>query len=393
MKKAVFFGAGNIGRGFLGQLLTQGGYEVVFVDVDHELVDRLNAAHGYPLCLLSDEGEKEIQITNVRAVDGRQVDAVAAEIADADLLGTSVGAGALKFVAPTLAAGLRLRWQSGKAAPVDVLLCENLMDADHYLRGLLRAEFPTEGEKALLDQRVGLVETSIGRMVPVPSAETRRGNPLRVCAEPYAELPVDAAAFKGAIPVIPGLKASAPFLFFVHRKLFIHNMGHAVASYLGASMGYTWVWEAVRNPYVLVLTSLAMNQAARVLAAEHRADLGVLQEHVRDLLARFGNRGLADTIDRVCKDPLRKLSPQDRLVGALGLCRKHALESSWIAVGVAAALRFHTQAGGIDAGSVLVDHCALASDAPDHRAILVLLKIFETTPRPRLLESLAWSVQ
>jgi len=391
VKKAVFFGAGNIGRGFLGQLLTEGGYEVVFVDVDAELVARLNAAREYPLCLLSDEGEREIRIRNVRAVDGRKVDAVAAEIADADLLGTSVGAGALKFVAPTLAAGLRLRWQKGVTRPVDVLLCENLMDADHYLRGLLLAEFPTEDEKALFTARVGLVETSIGRMVPVPSAETRRDNTLRVCAEPYAELPVDAAAFKGPIPELPGLKPSTPFLFSVQRKLFIHNMGHAVAAYLGAATGCTFVWEAIRNPYILVLTSLAMNQAARALAAEHGVELAVLQDHVRDLLRRFANKGLADTIERVCKDPLRKLAPQDRLVGALNLCRKHNLSSTWIAVGTAAALRFHTLAGG-DAAEVLGGHCALAG-TPDYQAVLDRLAVFETSPTAQLLEALAWSVQ
>ena len=375
----------------MGQLLTEGGYEVVFVDVDAELVDRLNAAREYPLCLLSDVGEKEIRIRNVRAVDGRKVGEVAAEVTDADLLGTSVGAGALKFVAPTLAAGLRLRWQRGVSRPVDVLLCENLMDADHYLRGLLLAEFPTDDEKALFAERVGLVETSIGRMVPVPSAETRRDNPLRVCAEPYAELPVDAAAFKGPIPVLPGLKPSTPFLFSVQRKLFIHNMGHAVASYLGAATGCTWVWEAVRNPYILVLTSLAMNQAARALAAEHGVELGVLQDHVRDLLRRFANKGLADTIERVCKDPLRKLAPQDRLVGALNLCRKHNLSSTWIAVGTAAALRFHTQAAD-DAAAVLGGHCGLAG-TPDHKAVLDRLAVFQTSPPSQLLEALAWSVQ
>jgi len=134
-----------------------------------------------------------------------------------------------------------------------------------------------------------------------------------------------------------------------------------------------------------------MNQAARALAAEHGVELAVLQDHVRDLLRRFANKGLGDTIERVCKDPLRKLAPQDRLVGALNLCRKHNLSSAWIAVGTAAALRFHTQAGG-DAAEVLGGHCALAG-TPDYQAVLDRLAVFETSPPAQLLEALAWSVQ
>jgi len=389
-KKAVFFGAGSIGRGFLGQLLTEGGFEVVFVDVDQQLVDRLNASRSYPLCLLSPDGEREIQVKNVRAVHGGSVEAVAAEIANAELLGTSVGAGALKFVAPTLAAGLRSRWGLKNFKPIDVLLCENLMDADKFLHGLLEAELNGPGETSLLHDYVGLVETSIGRMVPVPSNETRRDNPLRVSAEPYGELPVDSSAFKGPIPAIPGLKPATPFLFYIQRKLFIHNLGHAVASYLGAALGYTWVWEAIGNPYILVITSMAMNQSARALATEHRSDLAVLQDHVRDLLARFANKALGDTLERVCKDPLRKLAPQDRLVGALSLCQKNNVDSRWIALGTAAALHFHTNGLPDLAEGVLAAHCQIPQGSQQSRAILEFLEVFKASGREGLLESLVW---
>jgi mannitol-1-phosphate 5-dehydrogenase len=371
----------------LGQVLTQGGYEVVFVDVDSPLVDRLNAAKSYPLRLLSDTGEIELMISPVRAVHADRVDAVAREIADADLMGTSVGAGVLRFVVPSLAAGLRRRWAEGNHKPIDILLCENLMHVDAVVRDLLKAELTGIGELQRLEESVGLVETSIGRMVPVPSEATQRGNPLRVCAEPYAQLPVDAAAFRGPVPQVPGLVASSPFRYYVERKLFVHNLGHAVAAYLGAALGYTFVWEAAADPLVYHLARTAMFQSVAALAREHGAPAQELRDHALDLLRRFGNRRLGDTLERVCKDPRRKLAPDDRLVGALNLCRRHQVDFSGIALGVAAAAVFlsHHEAN-LDVRALLLGPCGLDAASIEFHQILGFVTGL-TEPRP--LEFLA----
>jgi len=41
-KKMIQFGAGNIGRSFIGQLFSRSGYEVVFVDINKELIKEVN---------------------------------------------------------------------------------------------------------------------------------------------------------------------------------------------------------------------------------------------------------------------------------------------------------------------------------------------------------------
>jgi mannitol-1-phosphate 5-dehydrogenase len=339
------YGAGNIGRGFVGQLLSESGFEVVFVDVNDALVARLNADRAYPVRVVSNARTVEVLVRNVRAVHGQDVKQVAAEIAAAELMATAVGVNVLPRTAGPIAQGLLRRWAGGNPRPLNILICENLPDAKRRLRTLVGDELG-EAERALLPERVGFVETSIGRMVPVMTPEMQEGNPLRIWVEPYAKLPVDRDGFRGEIPAVERMIPASPFALHVQKKLFIHNMGHALTAYLGQRRGHRHVWEAVEDGEILRTTRAAMTESARALAAEHRVPLPELLADVEDLLARFGNRQLGDTLDRVGRDLARKLAPGDRLMGALDACLRNGVEPRSICVGVAAALRFRDPAAG-----------------------------------------------
>ena len=223
--KAVMYGGGNIGRGFIGALLSQSGYEVTFIDVAEPVVKSLQENRTYPVRYVSSNGHKDVWIENVTAVNGNDGGAASDVIAECDIMATAVGARILKFIVPNIVAGLRKRWANG-AAPLNIIICENLMDANKVLEGMLKANL-TEEECALFDETVGLVEASIGRMVPVQTEEMKDGEPMRVCVEEYGFLPVDKDAFIGEIPRIPSMVPYSPFDFYIKRKLYVHNMGHA----------------------------------------------------------------------------------------------------------------------------------------------------------------------
>jgi mannitol-1-phosphate 5-dehydrogenase len=344
-KTAVMYGAGNIGRGFIGQLLSESGYEVVFVDIDDALVARLNSERAYPLRFVSNSGARELRVENVRAVRALDGAGVAKAIAEASVMATAVGAPALPSIGTAIGGGLSRRWADGNLVPLNILICENLAGAGGVLRTLVAAALD-ERERAFLDERVGFVETSIGRMVPVMSPEMQEGDPLRIWAEGYAKLPVDRDGFRGAIPDIRNMVPHRPFAFHLQRKLYIHNMGHALTAYLGQQRGYRLVAQAVADPDVLATCRAAMMESAQALAREHGVDLAQLVAHVEDLLERFGNRALGDTLDRVGRDLRRKLAPGDRLIGALGACLRNGVEPRAICTGVAAALRFRDPVAG-----------------------------------------------
>ena len=335
--KAVMYGGGNIGRGFIGATLSQSGYEVTFIDVAEPVVRALQEKHCYPVRYVSSEGYEDVRIENVTAVNGNDTEAAAEAIAACDIMATAVGARILKFIVPNIVAGLRRRW-SRTEAPLNIIICENLNDANKILEGMLKEQL-SEEEKKLFDARVGLVEASIGRMVPVQTEEMKDGDPMRVCVERYGFLPVDKAAFKGAVPEIKNMVPFEPFDFFIKRKLFIHNMGHATCAYLGDLLGLTYIYEAIAVPEIRIIVQNAMLESALALSKRYGASLADLQLHITDLLGRFTNAALKDTCQRVGGDPARKLGPDDRLIGAAKLAMDQGVTPAYMAIGAAAGLR------------------------------------------------------
>ncbi len=347
--KAVMYGGGNIGRGFIGALLSQSGYEVTFIDVAEPVVKALQENHTYPVRYVSSNGFEDVWVQNVTAVNGNDGEAASDAIANCDIMATAVGARILKFIVPNIVAGLRKRWAKTDA-PLNIIICENLMDANKVLEGMLKEQLTAE-EQAKFDASVGLVEASIGRMVPVQTEEMKAGEPMRVCVERYGFLPVDKAAFKGSVPEIRNMVPYEPFDFYIKRKLYVHNMGHATCAYLGDLLNLEYIYQSIDVADIRILVQNAMLESAMALAKKYGADLSALQLHIQDLLGRFTNAALMDTCQRVGGDPARKLSPDDRMIGSSLLALEQGITPAYIAIGAAAGVyRYINEAEGMEQG-------------------------------------------
>nr|MDQ2731850.1 mannitol-1-phosphate 5-dehydrogenase [Armatimonadota bacterium] len=339
MPKLVQFGAGNIGRSFIGQLFARGGYEVVFVDVDDGILAALNERRSYRV-EVRDTPPGELLVANVRAVDGRDRDAVVAELLSTNLAGTAVGANALRFLYPNLAAALQERQRQNKG-PLDIILCENLHGAATIVEQGLKESLP---ETFPLQDYLGLVETSIGKMVPLMSPSLREQDPLLVCAEAYNTLIVDRLAFKNPFPAVPGLEGKTNMSAYVDRKLYIHNLGHAAVAYEAARLfpHLRTVGEAVTHPEVHEAAEGAMRESAAALVQIYPQEFTAadLEAHIQDLLRRFANPALGDTIYRVGRDVRRKLARTDRIVGAMLMDLSQNITPVYTARAAASALKF-----------------------------------------------------
>ena len=342
--KAVMYGGGNIGRGFIGMLFSMSGYEVTFIDVAQPVIDGLNRDGRYPVRIVSNEGHEDIEVEHVRAVNGNDREAAAEAIAEADVMATAVGVNVLKFIVPNLAEGIRRR-RARQGGPLNIIICENLVDANRVLEKLLKAEL-TKEEADWLDENIGLVEASIGRMVPVQTEEMKAGNPLRVCVERYGFLPVDKAAFRGEIPEIKNMVPYEPFDYYIRRKLYVHNMGHAVCAYLGLYTHREYIYEAIEDSCIQNIVQNAMLESALALSKAYQMPVELLVRHFQDLLSRFKNQALKDTCARVGGDPKRKLSHTDRLIGSSLLCLEQGVQPVFISVGTAGAVYEYIREAG-----------------------------------------------
>jgi len=332
----LIFGAGNIGRGFIGELFSASGFSPVFADVDRRMVSLLNDKKEYTVSHVDGASETACVVRGVRAIDAADRGAVVREILGAAVMATAVGVHNLTHLAPALAKGFLARRDAG-LPPVNVLVCENKIGANRMLKEEVLSRLP-EGAGAWLDRGVGFVETSIGRMVPMP--EPRAADPLLIRVEPYARLPYDASCWRGERVAFSGGVPCDGFAYQIEKKLFLHNMAHAVAGYLGYQKGYAYIHEAMADVEILAAVKEAMGESVRALRALYPAESADVQADADELIRRFENTGLRDPIARVCADPLRKLSPEDRLVGALRACGKAGVECPAIWRGIRAALLY-----------------------------------------------------
>ncbi|SDX97370.1 mannitol dehydrogenase [Eubacterium barkeri] len=330
------YGAGNIGRGFIGALLSQIGYDVTFIDVNVNVVNALNTCGGYHQEIVG-EHPKVNWISGVRAIDGSQAEAVIDAIAHTDLMAVALGVSVLPRVIPLIAKGLMQRWAKDPKRTLDLLICENLMHADQIIRSLLKDALDAPYD-TIMEDALGLVETSIGRMVPVMTDAMKKQDPLRICVEAYDYLPIDAAAVKGSLPAYKKLVPYSPFDFYLERKLYLHNMGHALTAYLGKVAGLYYIYEAIELADIRLFVESAMSESAMAIAQKYDIPFASLKIHSEDLVYRFGNRALKDTIDRVTRDALRKLQPEDRLVGAARNVEAQGIKPVYLSLGIAACL-------------------------------------------------------
>lgn len=338
--KAIMYGAGNIGRGFIGQRFYLSGYETTFIDVNATVVDELNKTGKYPIFVTRGTEYVPEWVENVKAVNGRDEEAVVRAIADCDIMATALGVNILPFVAPLLARAILARREINR--PLNILICENMIGSNEYLHGLVEPHIPQK-DREWFEENIGFVCVSVGRTVPPTPEEFKKQYPLAVCAEPYSELPVDAAGFRPAgceMPPIKELVPFSPFAFFIERKLLIHNMGHALMAYMAYQKGYHYIFEAATDGEIKYILTRALIESARGLAKRHGAPLDDTLQFVEDLMVRFENKLLVDSLCRVGRDPKRKLSENDRLVGAFRMVKESGGIPAHIAVGIAAGYLF-----------------------------------------------------
>jgi len=305
---AVHFGAGNIGRGFIGNLLYHSGYETYFVDINKEIVNGIKEKGQYKV-VLADENHEEQIIKNVNAINSAEnPEEVIKRIVEADLVTTAIGPNVLPFIAELLAKGLKER-ASKNRKPLNIIACENMIGGSSFLKEHVY-KYITEEDRETFDALFAFPDSAVDRIVPNQKNE----DPLMVIVEPFYEWVVEETKIVGKKPPVNGITYVKDLEPFIERKLFTVNTGHALTAYFGYHKGFQTIDQALRNEEILSLVKGALGETGEYLVSEFQFDKNEHEKYMNKIIGRFSNPYITDEVTRVGRSPLRKLGPEDRLI-------------------------------------------------------------------------------
>lgn len=307
--KAVHFGAGNIGRGFIGEVLSKNNLEIIFVDMNEKIIDALNEYREYDISFASSEAEC-IHIKNVRGINnGINPEKVIEEIANADIITTAIGANILEYIAPLIAKGLRMRLKRENFMPLDIMACENMIGGSEHLKEYVYGQLSPEDIK-FVDKYIGFPNAAVDRIVPVQS----HADPLYVSVEPFSEWIIEQSSMKNPQLKLEGVAYEDSLEPYIERKLFSVNTGHATVAYIAKSLGYETIKDAIADELVLEQLRGVLEETGEFLIDKWGFDKETHKKYQETIIERFQNPYISDEVVRVGRTPIRKLSYNERFI-------------------------------------------------------------------------------
>lgn len=309
MKNAVHFGAGNIGRGFIGDILSKNNVAITFVDVNERVIDELNKRHSYEI-EVAEEGQPHIVVKNISGVNNaKNPDEVIKAIASADIITTAIGPNILPFIAELIAKGIEARKAAGNNTPIDVLACENMIGGSQYLYQEVKKYLSSDG-LAFAEKCVGFPNAAVDRIVPAQTHE----DPLFVVVEPFNEWVVETSRMKNPTFKLTGVHYEKDLEPFIERKLFSVNSGHATSAYTGAFYGAKTILEALKDDRVKAQVEAVLGEIRSLLITKWNFDEQALIDYHKIIISRFENPFIVDDVNRVARTPIRKLGYDERFI-------------------------------------------------------------------------------
>ncbi|MGL4368037.1 MAG: mannitol-1-phosphate 5-dehydrogenase [Brevinemataceae bacterium] len=333
MKTLLQIGAGNIGRACIGRLFHEAGYNICFMDVNRSLLDLLDEHHSYPVKLVGKNCDQTITIDRVCSFSEHNKEELYKQLS---IITTAVGVPILPKIAPAIVEIITYRFKNNIETPVNIIACENAIKASSTLKSHVIPLFTPE-IISWMEGKIAFPDAATDSIVPI----TTNTNPLLVTSENFAEIIIDKSTFIGTLPEVDGLFLKDNLDAYIERKLFTLNTGHAVTAYLGFQKGFQTIKQAIADPEIKNTAAGAMKESGNVLIHRYGFNLEEHQKYINKILERFENPYLDDELIRVGRDPLRKLSKNDRLIKpALGAL-EYKLSYDNLLKGIIAALKFY----------------------------------------------------
>lgn len=319
--KNLHFGAGNIGRGFIAELLKKSNYHITFVDINDAVVTDLKNRDEYTIKIL-DENIETISINNFDAIHiANEKELLTQKINEVDLVTTSIGPNILPIIAKDIANGLKEKVKNNNTKLLDIVACENMIEGSTFIKNEV-FKLLTEEEKSFVEKYVGFPNSAVDRIVPAQ----KHDDVLLVEVEKFCEWVIEENSIKVTenknISGVTYVKDLNPF---IERKLFTVNTGHAALSYLAnynclklVSEGATD--EKVREHFIKVL-----EETSNLLVKKWNFSVEDMANYRNKTIKRFENKLIVDDVARICRTPIRKLGFNERFIKPIRECVENSL--------------------------------------------------------------------
>lgn len=318
--KATHFGAGNIGRGFIGEILHQNGFSIDFVDINETIIDALKERNSYEIELAAAE-KKHIKVEQVTGINNQKdPEAVIASVATSDIVTTAIGPNILPFIAELIAKGIQKRHLEGNDTPLDVIACENMIGGSQFLLNKVR-EFLNKEDLSYVDDFIGFPNAAVDRIVPMQQHD----DPLFVSVEPFCEWLVDDTQSKAKQIRLDNVGYVSDLTPYIERKLFSVNTGHATTAYTGNYYGYTTIGEAIVDDKVLNQLKAVLQETGDLLIAKWDFARSQHEQYIQKIIERFKNPYISDDVSRVARTPIRKLGYDERFIRPIREAKERGL--------------------------------------------------------------------
>ena len=363
-KTFVGFGFGAIQTGlFLWEAQQSGNFGRLVVALPNdEVVAGLRRADGNFCVNVATRTTREIceirgvEIYDPRVARDRQV--LAAAIAEAAEISTALPSvetyeQPAASVVELLAEGLRAKLRQNQPTRCILYAAENHNHAAEVLRASLARRLTQEEDQALMAvfQPLNTVIGKMSRVVRDP-AEIQEaglqpyvdGGSRAYLVEAFNHILVSQVKLPGFQRGLTVFAEKPDLLPFEEAKLYGHNAAHALLGYLGRQHGLRFIDEAAGDDQLVTFVREAFLEESGGALCARRAGVDPLftaegyREFAEDLLERMVNPWLRDSVERVTRDPKRKLGWDDRLVGTMRLALAAGIEPRRLTVGAAAAL-------------------------------------------------------
>jgi mannitol-1-phosphate 5-dehydrogenase len=332
--QVVHFGAGNIGRGFIGKILAEAGYDIIFVDVNETIINEINVQEHYNV-FYAEEEKRSFTVSGVKGLHSvHDEESVIQAITEATLVTTAVGAHILPHVAPVIAKGL-IKRVTMTDDPLNVIACENAIGGSDLLKEAIHNHLE-EDTTEHIERLIGFPNAAVDRIVPNQS----QTNILDVLVEPFFEWVVDKKGIKGQLPPVKDIHFVDQLEAYIERKLFTVNTGHALAAYAGYKAGKKTVQDALNDDTILASIRKGLQETGRLIVEKHGFDASEHNHYIEKILGRFSNPFIIDEVTRVARQPIKKLGYNERLISPVRQLKERNLSADGLIDVIVAALQY-----------------------------------------------------